>query len=433
MKIRTTKEAGTIMVAALVISALMGAALASYMGLVRSQHRSVSRSLVWNSAIPIAEAGVEEAMAHLNYNTNRNSRGWTLVGTNYMKSRVMAGARYEVSISTNFLRPVIVSKAYIGVPNSTSIVTRAVRVACTNRNVAIKGMLAKGKIYFGGNVVADSFDSTLTNKSTGGLYDPAKKQDNGYVGSNGNAAAVIEAGGSVQLYGSVATGPTGTIVATGGTVVGDTAYVTAGTPGIQSGHSANDMNVFFPDVEVPFTSGYSIPLPLVYLVGGTNYQYALGSGQYQLSSLTMSAPTHRMIVTGDAILYVTGNINISGQAYIYIQPGASLNLYCAGSTVSIAGKGLINPSMQAKNFKYFGLPSNTSLAFSGNSTLAGVIYAPHAALNLSGSGTTPLDFMGATTSSTVTMSGGFNFHYDESLANTTDALFIAASWDEIAL
>ena len=433
MKIRTTKEAGGILLAALVVSAIMGAALASYMGLVRGQHRSVARSLVWNSAIPIAEAGVEEAMAHLNYNTNRNSRGWTLVGTNYMKSRVMAGARYEVAISTNFLRPVIVSKAYIGVPNSTSIVSRAIRVACTNRNVAIKGMLAKGKIYFGGNVVADSFDSTSTNKSTGGLYDPAKKQDNGYVGSNGSAAAIIEANGSVQLAGSVATGPAGTVVASGGAAIGDAAYLASGSAGIQSGHSANDMNVFFPNVEVPFTSGFSIPLPLVYLVGGTNYQYVLGSGQYQLSSLTMSAPTHKMIVTGDAILYVTGNINISGQAYIYIEPGASLNLYVGGSAVSIAGKGIINPSLQAKNFKYFGLPSNTSVTFSGNATLAAVIYAPHAALTMSGSGSTPLDFMGATTSSTVTMSGGFNFHYDESLANTTDALYIAASWDEIAL
>ena len=422
------------LVAALVVSAIMGAALASYMGMVRAQHRSVARSLVWNAAIPIAEAGIEEGMAHLNYNSNRNSRGWTLVGTNYTKSRVIAGARYEVSITTNFLRPVITAKSYIGVPNSTSIVSRAIRVACTNRNVAIKGMLAKGKIYFGGNVVADSFDSTSTNKSTGGQYDATKKQDNGYVGSNGNGAAIIEANGSVQLYGSAATGPTGTIVASGGAMVGDAAWQAAATPGIQPGHSANDMNVFFPDVEAPFTalSPFSIPTLVLFPYGGTNYDYALGSGQYRMPSLTMASST-KMVVYGDAILYVTGNVSISGQAYIYIAPGASLNLYVSGATTSIAGKGIINPSAQAKNFKYFGLPTNTSVSFTGNATLAAVLYAPHAALTMSGGGSTILDFIGATTSSTVNLAGKFNFHYDESLANTTDAFYIAASWDEIAL
>src|SRR5687768_11565188 len=170
MKIRTSKEAGTMLLAALVVSGIMGAALASYMGVVRSQHRSVARSLAWNTAIPVAEAGVEEAMAHLNYNTNRGASGWTLVGTNYVKSRTNAAGRYVVTISTNHLRPVITSRAYVTAPLSTNVIERGVRVACTNRNVAIKGMLAKGKMTFSGDVIADSFDSTSTNASTGGAY-----------------------------------------------------------------------------------------------------------------------------------------------------------------------------------------------------------------------------------------------------------------------
>lgn len=285
MKIRTNKEAGTMLVAALVISAIMGTALASYMGVVRSQHRSVARSMEWNRAIPIAEAGIEEAMAHLNHNTNRAASGWNLVGTNHTKIRTFGGARYEVTITTNFLRPVITAKAFVNVPMSTNVIKRGVRVACTNRAVAIKGMLARGKMYFGGDVIADSFDSTDTNKSTGGVYDASKKQANSFVGSNGNAAAVIEANGSVQLYGSAATGPTGTIVTGGGAKIGDAAWQASGSTGIQPGHSANDMNVFFPDVEVPFTSGYAVPsilAGLAALISGTNYTYALGNGTYQM-------------------------------------------------------------------------------------------------------------------------------------------------------
>jgi hypothetical protein len=282
-------------------------------------------------------------------------------------------------------------------------------------------------------VITDSFDSTKTNMSTGGAYDPAKKQANGFIGTNGKGAGIIDIAGSVQLYGSVATGPTGTTTASGGATIGDAAWVTGGSSGVQSGHSANDMNVFFPDVEKPFTSGYSIPSVLgilASLISGTNYTYALGSGTHQMSSLTM-ASSQKMLITGDAILYVTGNIDISGQAYIYIAPGASLNLYVGGTTTSIGGKGVANPSGQAKAFQYFGLPTNKTISFSGNGTFAGVIYAPQADFTMSGGGSTVIDFVGASTTSTVTMSGSYNFHYDESLANTTDALYIASSWDEI--
>jgi hypothetical protein len=433
MKIRSTKEVGTILVTALVVSAIMGAALASYLGIVRSQHRSVARSMAWNTAIPIAEAGVEEALTQLNSNTNRGASGWTLVGgTNYVKSRMIGGARYEVSISTNNLRPVITSKAYVTVPMSTNQIKRGVRVACTNRNTAIKGMLAKGKMTFGGNVITDSFDSTDSSASTGGRYDATKRRANGYLGTNGKTAGIIEVSGSVQLFGSVATGPTGTIAATGGAKIGDAAWQASASTGVQPGHSSDDMNVFFPDVERPFTGGFLIPsiLPLLAsLIDGTNYTYALGDGTHQMSSLVM-ASKQSMLIRGHAILYVTGDVDLSGQSYIYIAPGASLNLYVAGNT-SVAGNGVLNPSGQAKSFQYFGLPSNKTVSFTGNSTFVGVIYAPQADLVMSGGGSTVIDFVGASTTSTVTMSGSYNFHYDESLANNTDALYVASSWDEM--
>jgi len=122
---------------------------------VRSQHRAVARSVAWNTALPVAEAGVEEALAHLNFESNRVISGWVLVGTNYVKSRTntAAGTRYEVSISTNALRPVIVAKAYVTAPMTTNVIKRGVRVACTNRNTAIKGMLAKGA-PFGSSMIA---------------------------------------------------------------------------------------------------------------------------------------------------------------------------------------------------------------------------------------------------------------------------------------
>ena len=192
------------------------------------------------------------------------------------------------------------------------------------------------------------------------------------------------------------------------------------------------MNVYFPDVQAPFTGGFTVPSVLgllASLIGGTNYTYALGDGTYQMSSLVM-ASKQAMIVQGNAILYVTGDVNMSGQSYIYIQPGATLQLYVGGQT-TIAGTGVSNPSGKAKAFQYFGLPTNKTVSFTGNSTFVGVIYAPAADLTMSGGGSTVIDFVGASTTSTVNMTGSYNFHYDESLANTTDAFYVASSWDEM--
>jgi len=51
------------------------------------------------------------------------------------------------------------------------------------------------------NIVVDSYDSHDPNKSTNGLYDPSKRQENGDLATDGN---LIEAG-NAQIYGDVAT------------------------------------------------------------------------------------------------------------------------------------------------------------------------------------------------------------------------------------
>jgi len=49
------------------------------------------------TAILDAEAGIEDAMAHLNYNTtNRTRDNWTLTGTNVIKERALGTNKYKV-------------------------------------------------------------------------------------------------------------------------------------------------------------------------------------------------------------------------------------------------------------------------------------------------------------------------------------------------
>ena len=61
-----------------------------------------------------------------------------------------------------------------------------------------------------------------------------------------------------------------------------------------------------------------------------------------------------------------------------------------------------------------------------------MIYAPNAAFTLNGGGNNAIDFVGASVSSTVTMNGHFNFHYDEALGRIGARRgYIITGWGEL--
>src|SRR4026208_2370534 len=133
MKTRTTTTThGHVIIVTLVICLLLGIVLLRVMKLTTNEGQLTGRSQSWNGAIPVAEAGIEEAFTHLKYcPTNRASNGWILVGDQFTKSRTMGSSRYEVSISTNY-DPTIISRGGIRAPNQTNYIFRTVRVMATN-------------------------------------------------------------------------------------------------------------------------------------------------------------------------------------------------------------------------------------------------------------------------------------------------------------
>lgn len=431
MKIRLQKEIGSMLVVTLVTTGVMGVALASYLGLVRSQNQSVMRSLQWNQALPIAEAGVEEALVHLS-NVGTNSRvanGWIGTGNTVVKVRYI-GANIFITTITSNTSPIITSWGYTpyqqGYYNYTR---RGIQVATTNDAIFAKGLVAKGLIDLrGNNIRTDSFDSTDSTKSTGGRYDASKSRDKGDVATNSGLINSLSVG-NAEIYGHASTGPGGSVSVGSNGGVGSKAWLDAGNHGIQPGYTSDDMNVAFPDVLPPFSGGASTPTSGT--VSGTSYNYVLGSGNYEMSSLSMSG-NQKMIITNNAVLFVRGNISISGNAQILIASGASLKLYVEGASASIGGNGVMNTDARALDFSYYGLPTNTSVTMSGNAAFTGTIYAPNAALSMGGGGSTTYDFVGASISGTVTMNGHYNFHYDESLGNIGPRRgYIVTSWNEI--
>ncbi|MDB6067299.1 MAG: hypothetical protein JWR26_3507 [Pedosphaera sp.] len=432
MKILTNKgNSGVALVAALVVSAVMGIAVCSYLVLVGNRNYITQRSESWNTAIPVLEAGIEEAFTHLHYErSSLAANGWAPSGTGasivYQKRRDFTNTStyYLVTISNvTSTTADIYSQGFVPSASGSGYISRKVQIRATNALSFSKAVAAKGVVSFSGSSTVDSFNSSDPHYSTNGMYDPSMHRANGGVVTDSSATPAIKVG-TGRIYGTVDTGPTGTVTTGSGGGVGDLAWT---TNGIESGYISHDMNVTYPDNTVPTGSSGWLP-PLLGIVGGTNYQYVLGTGNYKLISalsISQSGNGQPVIVTGNATLYVTGNLTVSGSGFIYMAPGSSLTLIVGGTTSTISGGGVVNGTGYASNFSYIGLPTNTSLTYSGSAAFIGTVNAPEADFTISGSA----GMSGAAIVNSLTDSGGSSIHYDESLGS--NSIFVMNSYTEL--
>src|SRR5258705_9642474 len=149
--------------------------------LIGSQNRFTQRSQVWNNAVPVCEAGVEEALAHINYSgttSNFAINGWQLVNSGYTKSRTNEDVHYDMNISTD-QQPIITVRGYVRAPVQATYIGRTVQVKTKVNHRYPQAVLAKGTVSAAGKI--DSFNSTNATYNTGGQYDPAKAHDDATI------------------------------------------------------------------------------------------------------------------------------------------------------------------------------------------------------------------------------------------------------------
>ena len=461
------------MTVTLLTALIIGFALASYLSLVSSQNISTMRSLAWNSAVPILEAGVEEALTHLKYRgiTNLSADNWTSAyitpyGAGYLKTRHLGQSYCEVFILPSN-PPQIFSTGYVPAPlapastigmilgavsygdgqegSANFMIRRRIRVDTKKEALFAKAMVAEGQInLMGNNITTDSFNSM--NPATGGkLPDPVTKpnevHDQGDVATNSELINSLSMG-NADIMGHISTGPGGTISIGPQGVAGSKPWVQSGTHNgqIQPTWSEDDMNVDFPAVAIPSTTS-SVSYGS-YNVSGTNYNFVLGNGSYQV--IGSGGLKGNVLVMGNGVttLYVPSgsSLSFSGTDKIVIAPGATLKLFVGCETASWSGQASIvnqnisNPpkDVGALHFQYYGLPTNTQINMTGNASFTGVIYAPNANLKLGGGGSNDYDLVGSTVTKTVTMNGHMNFHYDEALKDLGPALgYVVTAWNEL--
>ncbi len=410
------RQDGGALVVVLVMCVTIGTVLAGYLGLIGGRYKITLRSQCWNAAIPVLEAGVEEAMAHLHYDSsNFTANGWaagTVAGLPvYYKQRSFSdGSYYLVNIynaTTN--NPYIYSTGFVPAPlDPGKYISRTVKVRGNIQPLLNVAFAAINSVQMNGSgLAADSFNSSNPALSSNGQYDPTK------TSTNGNVASVYGPVnfGNHNIAGSLYLGP------------GVTTYVV--TPGQVSGSIYTDFNVSFPDVVLPDTTWQAATGMTVKKT--TTYDFTT-SGDYYITTSgdIIVEPGVSVRIRMDATSFSPANIHVVSTNGV----SGSLTIYQVSGTVDMSGNVTVD-SGRARNFYYYGLPGVTSVTYGGTSTFVGVIYAPEADLTLNGGGTA-INMVGSSVTKSITMNGHYMFHFDEDLLSSGPTRgFVATSWQEM--
>jgi len=465
MKIQYKKfnqDGASVLLITLGICTILGILMLSYLSMAKTQAFSVARAQAWNYALVVAEAGVEEGMAEIsdtmafkNFTTLPGNQ-WTplgggticktniyLGGSNYYNVFIYSQPNASLAPTADTLHPVIIATGYVAGPISSPVLSRTVRVqaAPITQLVPPGAMVASTTVNFNGyNISTDSFQSTNTALFPGGQWNVTNRRDHGDVSTlDTNSADISVQNGKVR--GTLHTPPNWTAttfnsVGSGGSV-GDNAWVSGGSTGLETGHAINDATQTYPDATLPDTGGaiWRTATPGSTVINGVTYQYVLTTNSPWIinnlsgANIYVKGPNVQLQLTGSSAS--VGNLTIpqlndsQGNPY-------SLDMYVSAPTFSVTGTSVANAGGLARNFQYYGLPSNTAISIGGNGSIVAQIYAPEAAFSLGGGGSNTYDYSGMCVVKSVKMNGHFNFHFDE---NTLDTLhlrgYTAHSWDEL--
>lgn len=414
MKLRSpNRQHGGTLIVTLIMAITIGTVLSSYLLLVGSRYELTARSQCWNYAVPVLEAGIEEALTHLQDDASRPSaNGWTngTVGgqTVYAKQRSLSDGSmyYTVIYNAGTTNPYIYSTGMIPAPRkANTYISRTARVNGYNPPLFNVAFGAVNGIQMNGNgLAADSFNSSLSTLSNNGLYDSTKTSTNGNVASVNGPVDF----GNHNIAGNLYLGPT---------------VAQTNVSGV-NGKIYSDFNISFPDVVLPNTT-WSTPTKTT--VNGVQVYDLKTSGDYVVPD---NAPV--IVESGATVrLQVPDASKIPSSIHVVATNGVSGNL----SLYQVSGNGSIDnvtlDSGRAVNFYYYGLPGVTSITYSGNSTFTGAVYAPEASLTLNGGGNN-IGFIGSVVVKSITMNGHYNFHFDEALLNAGPGRGLTiTSWQEL--
>ncbi|MSU50888.1 MAG: hypothetical protein EXS37_17665 [Opitutus sp.] len=457
---------GSVLITALIFSAIIAIYLASYIRLALNSLKLADRSFYQNAALNLAEVGIERALYcynHLDSVTTAASAwtdaGWPSPATDNSEKYTFSdfnlgpGVTGQVKVYCSHYNPgtgvvpVIVSKATVTFASGGGTLSKYMEVTLRKRSLFVNGLVARDSmVWNGGNSSADSWNSDHDNDPTtaavayGSTSDPAKA--NASVGTPSAVDNALSFGGGT-IRGRVMDGG-GTISKTSGAVLSST---TSGT-GWDTSLVSTDFSASFPAVTVPsppslsknlVSSSAPISFPSTLPRSGDVawngvYYYEFGSA-WKLSSA--GSASNIVTINGPVVFLATAHqnvnvIDLAGNASIAIAASTTANLkvYTNGN-VEASGNGITNANAAPAAMQIYGTNTTAggqTIRFVGNGASSSTVYAPNATFELNGNGS----LKGSVVANSIKLVGNAAFHYDEALGNmTTGNPFGIAKWREL--
>ena len=443
------KSKGSLLIVALILCAVIGIALASYLQLARTTLNISSRAFYSNASMNLTELGLEQAMWSVNKmvagDPTNAWAGWTTSGAN--AQRQFTGYTFDQNTTgsvrvyvANYLgttgSPQLTARATI-TPASGAVMEKWVQVSLRKRSKFANGLVAKDSISFSGNnATVDSWNSDPDNNTATAAipYSAAVRNDNGSVGSISVSVGAI-AVQNADIFGYASTGGSPPTVGANG-LVGPFG-TTSGT--MDMTRVSTDFSASFDTVTAPTTTAYSIAAITsnTTLPRGTDTPVG---GKYYYSCPSVSFTNNTLTIAGNVVLILTDtttSISIGGgSGELHINTGSTLECYAPGD-VKIAGNGIFNggttdtAANQPISCQFYGTGTSAakqSYQIAGNGVLVAVVYAPNGSLKINGNGAVSGSFV----ANDITVVGNAAFHYDESLGNFGgNNPYGITKWDEL--
>ncbi len=444
---------GAVLIVALLLATGLAISIGSYQAITINNLKIAGRAFHNNTAMNLAETGLEAALWSINRNLEGNASAWTgwsrdgskatrTFGPVDLGQNTVGSTRVYVSnTATTGGTPVIAVKASV-TPNHQAPIEKWVTVVLRKRSKFANGLVAKDSITFrGNNASVDSWNSVSGASII--PYSAGVRLDGGTVGSISVSVDAILVK-NADIWGYVATGfdDITNTVGVGGSILGadsaakDKSDWTVAT--VDPDRVSTDFTSSLDPVTAPATN-----YPLGAISGNLSLPRGgdtpAADGKYYYSTTGVSLTNKTLTVTGskNVVLVATGNVSTGGgSGSIQINNGSRLELYAAAD-VTLSGNGVANGTSSATtataqqpiNFQIWGTNTTSqNIDIKGNGVLSAVVYAPTATVFINGNG----DVLGSVVAKDVTMVGNAAFHYDESLADFGGSSpFGISKWTEL--
>jgi hypothetical protein len=478
-------EKASALVVVLLTLAILSILAGSLVLNVHNRRITLSQSSAWQEALVAAEAGLHQGIAQVEQGLFQNALPDTTSSPTDVtlvhggEGPTSAAAKYTLEkrnfpigciININcqpFYR--IVSTGTVGLPGGKFLsmdgrdaVLRKLNLQSTNQtatrqieawlqpvyNKTEAGLSVDDLITLNNhNIFIDSFDSTDSNRSVA------------ISGSSARGPSTTQGEFNIAPYNILAANisTNSAFLSAGNAYIYGDAYTNGGTPDtiLQPGHI---MGQLYDDYYQEMAPVYAPQWSFATSVPNINNSYTFTGGtaaspkQYIVNSIKLSGGKQVTFDFGKTganpdpaknyiEIYVTGaGITTRGSGTtdgsFVIVNGVNVKMYVSGD-LNFSGNGLANNNDTAASLTIYGInpPAGGSQTFtlSGSATFFGTVYAPGAALILSGGGSGS-QFVGSLAGKTAFLNGTTQIRYDEALDDQQKTLtsFKTAAWFEDA-